>query len=300
MLQYRVVLFQLLGNEALLTISLFSSGYPVNSFEFVKPLLSSLGYDLPNFYLPVPKALLLGKFFAALYTILYPWLDKWWLPHPLMLPAEIYKVLLFIYLMVVSANMQMVFVNVWMSNCNQKFEERLHKQKFSFTIPVMLLDNVEKQEFPIMFAYIVQVGVSNYFSYLKAKEELGYAPMVTPKEGMAATISFWQEKKRKSLDGPTIYVWLFTVVGMSILFCAAFLPDVGPVPFFKAISLFFFRSIQVVRTVFLVAFLLHVGEGIYAWFLARKVDPANSRGWFWQTFALGIFSLRFLLKRARN
>ncbi|KAA0064667.1 hypothetical protein IC582_015203 [Cucumis melo] len=212
-----------------------SDGHPVNSFEFVKPLLNSLGYDLPNYYLPVPKALPLGKFFALLYTILYPWLDRWWLPHPLMLPAEIYK-----------------------------------------------------------------VGVSNYFSYLKAKEELGYAPMVTPKEGMAATISFWQEKKRKSLDGPTIYVWLYCVVGMSILFCAAFLPDVGPVPFFKAISLFFFRSIKVVRMVFLVAFLLHVGEAIYAWFLARKVDPANSGGWFWQTLALGIFSLRFLLKRARN
>ena len=124
--------------------------------------------------------------------------------------------------------------------------------------------------------------------------------MVSSKEGMAATISYWQERKRKSLDGPTIYAWLFSVVGMSMLFSAAFLPDVGPVPFFKAISLLFFRSIQVVRMVFLVAFLLHVGESIYAWFLARKVDPANSRGWFWQTFALGYFSLRFLLRRARS
>lgn len=146
----------------------------------------------------------------------------------------------------------------------------------------------------------MKVGVNNYFSYLKAKEELGYVPMVTPKDGMAATISYWQERKRKSLDGPTIHVWLFCFVGMSILFCAAFLPDVGPVPFFKAISLFFFRSIEVVRMVFLVAFLLHIGEGVYAWFLARKVDPANSKGWFWQTFALGFFSLRLLLKRARS
>ncbi|KAG6608656.1 Short-chain dehydrogenase/reductase family 42E member 1, partial [Cucurbita argyrosperma subsp. sororia] len=212
-----------------------SDGYPVNSFEFVQPLLNSLGYEWPKFYMPVSKALLLGKFFAALYTILYPWLNRWWLPHPLMLPAEIYK-----------------------------------------------------------------VGISNYFSYLKAKEELGYIPMVSSKEGMAATISYWQERKRKSLDGPTIYAWLFSVVGMSMLFSAAFLPDVGPVPFFKAISLFFFRSIQVVRMVFLVALLLHVGESIYAWFLARKVDPANSRGWFWQTFAIGYFSLRFLLRRARS
>ena len=80
------------------TVFLFSSGHPVNSFEFVKPLLNSLGYDLPNYYLPVPKALPLGKFFALLYTILYPWLDRWWLPHPLMLPAEIYKVIVIVIL----------------------------------------------------------------------------------------------------------------------------------------------------------------------------------------------------------
>ncbi|XP_022133874.1 short-chain dehydrogenase/reductase family 42E member 1 [Momordica charantia] len=212
-----------------------SDGCPVNSFEFCKPLLNSLGYDLPKFSLAVPQALVLGKFFAAFYTMLYPWLNSWWLPHPLMLPTEIYK-----------------------------------------------------------------VGVNNYFSYLKAKEELGYVPMVSPKEGMAATISYWQQRQRKSIDGPTIHVWLFCIVGMSILFCAAFLPDVGPVPLFRAISLFFFRSIRAVQMVFLIASLLHVGEGIYAWFLARKVDPANSRGWFLQTFLLGFFSLRFLLKRARS
>lgn len=148
--------------------------------------------------------------------------------------------------------------------------------------------------------YILQVGVTHYFSFLKAKQELGYVPMVTPQEGMAATISYWQEKKRKTLDGPTIYTWLFSVIGMTSLFCAAYLPEIGPVPFIRALSLFFFRSMWMVRMVFLVSTALHVGEAIYAWYLSKRVDPNNSKAWLWQTFALGIFSLRFLLKRART
>ncbi|GMN34689.1 hypothetical protein TIFTF001_004836 [Ficus carica] len=212
-----------------------SDGFPVNSFEFLRPLLQSLDYDLPKASLAVPQALLLGKIFWAIYTILYPWLNRRWLPQPLILPAEVYK-----------------------------------------------------------------VGVTHYFSFLKAKQELGYVPMVTPQEGMASTISYWQEKKRKTLDGPTIYTWLFSVIGMTSLFCAAYLPEIGPVPFIRALSLFFFRSMWMVRMVFLVSTALHVGEALYAWYLSKRVDPDNSKAWFWQTFALGIFSLRFLLKRARK
>lgn len=124
--------------------------------------------------------------------------------------------------------------------------------------------------------------------------------MLTPQEGMAATISYWQEKKTKTFDGPTIYAWLFCVIGMTSLFCAAYLPNVGPVPLIRAISIFFFRSMWIVRMVCLVATALHVGEAIYAWHLAKRVDPDNSKAWFWQTFVLGFFSLRFLLKRERE
>lgn len=124
--------------------------------------------------------------------------------------------------------------------------------------------------------------------------------MVTPREGMAATISYWQEKKKKSMDGPTIYAWLFCVIGMTTLFCAAYLPDIGPVPLLRGFSLFIFRSMWIMRMVFLLSVAAHIGEAAYAWHLAKRVDPANSRGWFWQTFALGFFSLRFLLKRARK
>lgn len=144
-----------------------------------------------------------------------------------------------------------------------------------------------------------QVGVTHYFSFLKAREELGYVPMVSPREGVASTIAYLQERKRKSLDGPTIYAWMFSIIGMAALFAAACLPEMGPVRYLRALSLFFFRSMWVVRLVLAAAVAAHVGEAIYAWRLAKRVDPANAKGWFWQTFALGIFSLRFLLKRAK-
>jgi len=68
------------------------TGSPVNTFEFIRPLLRSLDYDLPKASLAVPHALLLGKFFSVIFTILYPWLNQWWLPQPPLLPAEVYKV----------------------------------------------------------------------------------------------------------------------------------------------------------------------------------------------------------------
>lgn len=140
--------------------------------------------------------------------------------------------------------------------------------------------------------------MTHYFSTLKARQELGYVPLVSPRDGLAATITYWQERKKRELDGPTIYVWLFVVIGLSALFSAAFLPPVGPVGWVRAFSLFIFQSLWTIRLVFLVSVALHVVEGVYAWHLSRKVDPRNSKGWFWQTLALGIFSLRYLLKRA--
>lgn len=145
-----------------------------------------------------------------------------------------------------------------------------------------------------------QVGVTHYFSYLKAKEELGYVPMVSPREGMAATISYWQERKREGLDGPTLYTWFLVVGGMTSLFSAAFLPDFGLVPELRTISLFVFRDMWWVRAVFVAAATAHVSQAVYAWHLARRMDPRNATRWFWQTVALGFFSFRFLLKRARK
>ncbi|CAI9115292.1 OLC1v1016155C1 [Oldenlandia corymbosa var. corymbosa] len=69
-----------------------SDGNPVNSFEFLSPLLNSLDYEIPKRSLSVTHGLLLGNFFWGLYSIMYPWLNQKWLPQPLMLPAEVYKV----------------------------------------------------------------------------------------------------------------------------------------------------------------------------------------------------------------
>ena len=210
-------------------------GAPINSFDFIiSPLFRSLGYPVPRATLDTSVALAISRIILFMSTLFYPWLDSKWIPQPLILPAEVYK-----------------------------------------------------------------VGVTHYFSYLKAKEELGYVPVTSPQEGLAATISYWQERKRRELDGPTIFTWVAVIAGMLAVFSAAFLPPVGPLKWVLAINLFVFRSMLVIRIVFVAAVAAHASEAVYAWFLAKKVDPRNATGWFWQTFALGFLSLRFLLKRAR-
>uniref|UniRef100_A0ACD5XM97 Uncharacterized protein n=1 Tax=Avena sativa TaxID=4498 RepID=A0ACD5XM97_AVESA len=208
-------------------------GAPVNSFEFIiSPLCRSLGYTVPRVTLDTSIALAVSKIILFISTLLYPWLDRTWIPQPLMLPAEVYK-----------------------------------------------------------------VGVTHHFSYLKAKEELGYVPMTSPKEGLAATISYFKERKRGELDGPTIFTWLVVGTGLIAASSAACLPPVGPLKWVLAILLSVFRSMVVLRVVLVVVFVCHFLEGIVAWFLAKKVDPRNAGWWFWQTVALGFLSLRFLLKK---
>lgn len=87
-----------IGSYGLISWSdlIYFSGSPINSFEFLQPLLKSLEYDVPGATISVPRALFLGKVFTVIYTVLYPWLDRWWLPQPLILPAEVYKVSYFV------------------------------------------------------------------------------------------------------------------------------------------------------------------------------------------------------------
>lgn len=210
-----------------------SDGSPANTFEFIRPLLESLDYEVPKVSLTVPSALVFGKICRIIYTILYPWLNSSWLPQPLILPDEVY-----------------------------------------------------------------QIGVAHYFSLRKAEEELGYVRVVSPQEGMAAMISYWQDRKRRNLDGPTIYAWLFCVFGLSSLFALNFLPDISPVTLLRAIALFMFRSMRNLQIALCIVATVHISEAIFAWFLAKKVDPVNARGWFWQTLLLATFSLRLLLARA--
>lgn len=140
-----------------------------------------------------------------------------------------------------------------------------------------------------------QIGVTHYFSLQKAEEELGYKPIVSPQEGMAAMIWYWQDRKRRNVDRPKLYAWLFCVFGLSALIVVNLLPDIGPV---RAIALFIFRSMRNVQIASCIVATVHISEAIFAWFLAKKVDSVNARGWFWQTLLLATFSLRLLLARA--
>jgi len=230
-----VIIYAVVHIIALLSYNCFA-GSPCNTFEFIiSPLFRSLGYAVPRVTLDTSAALAISRIFLFISTLFYPWLDSKWMPQPLILPAEVYK-----------------------------------------------------------------IGVTHYFSFLKARNELGYVPMVSPREGLAATISYWQEQKRRELDGPTIFTWLAVTIGMLAIFCAACLPPAGPLKWVLDIHLFVFRSLLVIRLVFAAAVAAHIGEAVYAWFLAKKVDPRNAAGWFWQTFALGFFSLQYLLKRVRG
>lgn len=144
----------------------------------------------------------------------------------------------------------------------------------------------------------MQIGVTHYFSYLKAKEELGYIPITSPHEGLAKTISYWKDRKRRELDRPNIFMWIFVLIGMTSLFYTAFLPPFSPLRLLNSLALFTFRSTRNLRLVFYSAVLAHLGEASYVWFRARRVDPVNASGWFWQTFILGFSSTKLFLKRA--
>ncbi|XP_057516977.1 uncharacterized protein LOC130798119 isoform X2 [Amaranthus tricolor] len=210
-----------------------SDGFPVNTFEFIQPLLDSLEYGQPGASLTVPCAFAFGKICWVFYTILYPFLNVSWLPQPLILPADVY-----------------------------------------------------------------QVGVTHYFCQKKAREELGYVPRVSPQEGMSIMISYWRHQKKNSLDCPSIYPWIFCVCGLSGLFAINFLPNVGPITLLNDIALFIFRSTRNIQIFSSIVAVAHTSEATFAWFLAKKVDRTNAKGWFWQTLLLATFSLRLLLKRA--
>lgn len=142
-----------------------------------------------------------------------------------------------------------------------------------------------------------QVGVTNYYSIQKAKEELGYEPKTQPEEAMTETITYFKDKKRREVDGPSIYAWLFCVIGLPGILSVAWLPDIGPVPFLRVIALFIFRSMLALRIASGIVVTVHVSEGFYALWLARRVDPRNATAWFWRTLLLATFSLGLLWKR---
>ncbi|KAG0447948.1 hypothetical protein HPP92_028084, partial [Vanilla planifolia] len=211
-------------------------GSPVNTYDFIiVPLLKSLAYDVPKISINVSHTLLLSRFFWLISMLIYPWLKHQWVPGPLILPAEVFK-----------------------------------------------------------------IGVTHYFSYLKAREELGYVPMVSPQEGLSMTIAYWKERKRREIDRPHILYWISIIAGMSALFYAAYLPLLQPLRWLNFLHLLVFRSLSNIRLVFWLAVAAHFGEAIYVLLKARRLDPANARGWFLQTVILGFPSTNLFNKRARQ
>jgi hypothetical protein len=55
-----------------------------------------LGYAVPRVTLDTSVALAISRIFLFMSTLFYPWLDSKWIPEPLILPAEVYKVSLFV------------------------------------------------------------------------------------------------------------------------------------------------------------------------------------------------------------
>ncbi|KAK9928475.1 hypothetical protein M0R45_025608 [Rubus argutus] len=70
-------------------------------------------------------------------------------------------------------------------------------------------------------------------------------------------------------------------------------PDIGPVPYYRAISLLF-RSLPIFRMAFLVAAAAYILEAAYERYLAKRVDQRMVLA----ELALGIFSLCFVSKKA--
>eukprot|EP00271_Cylindrocystis_brebissonii_P013193 TRINITY_DN3282_c0_g2_i1.p1 TRINITY_DN3282_c0_g2~~TRINITY_DN3282_c0_g2_i1.p1 ORF type:complete len:462 (+),score=76.20 TRINITY_DN3282_c0_g2_i1:149-1387(+) len=70
-----------------------SDGSPINTFEFLTPLVEAVGQNMPTSNLSVPMALVFGRFTESIYrTLLAPFLTSYWLPEPPILPAEVFKV----------------------------------------------------------------------------------------------------------------------------------------------------------------------------------------------------------------
>ncbi|EFJ14416.1 hypothetical protein SELMODRAFT_268862 [Selaginella moellendorffii] len=214
-----------------------SDDAPTNYFEFVRPLVEGLNYKFPQRELSVSAALRFSWFFWGLYGLLYPWLERSWIPDPLLLPSEVHK-----------------------------------------------------------------VGITHYFSSLRARQELGYVPLIDQKEGLERTLAYLKEKKHRELETPTFGWWIGILAAMFALFCSAFVPDpfMGPFECVRSLGVLLHGSIRNLKLVFLTACLAHAAEASYAWKLAKSVDPENAKGWFWQTLALGFPSLRLLLARSKR
>ena len=102
------------------------------------------------------------------------------------------------------------------------------------------------------------------------------------------------------VDRPGLIWWVLVIGGLGLTFALAVSADAyawmsATVPGFSAVL-----PRAVVQWIALAAALVHVAEGLYAYFLARRIGAsASATEWAGQTLLLGFPSLRLLLARAR-
>jgi hypothetical protein len=119
---------------------------------------------------------------------------------------------------------------------------------------------------------------------------------------MRRTITYFKERQEQEVPKPSFLTYFLVVLGLFALFVSAYVPLEYQGPFSPTtyLGLAIFGSTFALQVAFLLAVGIHGLEGMYAWRLALKVDPANASEWYWQTLLIGFKSLNLLRARARS
>ena len=94
--------------------------------------------------------------------------------------------------------------------------------------------------------------------------------------------------------------WLLCDGGLYLTYYIGYTEEIAfPVIPVYQFAMIIFKTQEVVKNVFIIAFLMHFAEAMYAAFVARKKGCSVSRCFFWflQTVFLGFPSLSILLAR---
>lgn len=146
---------------------------------------------------------------------------------------------------------------------------------------------------------VMKLALSNYFNIEKAKNELGYIPKVTQKEGIEKSIPYCVDlyKKMELVDKPPLFLRLAIIFGMIALAIFAFREDA-----YQFISHYLkFPSQHFLIGLFFAAVITHIGEGLYSFKKMRQEGfNVQKREWFTQVLLYGYPSLRLLLKRIKK
>lgn len=63
-----------------------------------------------------------------------------------------------------------------------------------------------------------QVGITHYFRIDKARKLLGYAPLVSPEDGMRRTVTNWQVRQIFMFEPASWYFWVSAAVGLGLFY----------------------------------------------------------------------------------